>query len=120
MFPPKKSAKPFLPKKSAPGLGSPPPIGGPAPEPDADDMGGPPDNDADDQGVAPSPEALHYHSGPQPCSECEYMNGQQCAVLKIEVAPDDGCVAWSPKDQGGPGGPGNSPDMSPDVQPYPS
>lgn len=116
-FPPQPSKKP-APKKrpeddDPDALGSPEGFG----DNDPDDKGGPPDGDQDDMpppppgagggppgappagmdGGAPTitPEAVSFRTEHEICQNCSYM-GQDgnCAVLKMQVTPNEGCSAF--------------------------
>ncbi len=84
-------------------IGSPSPVGG-APESDpsltglpvADDSQGPPPAAAG-SGMPPiiKPESVNFHDQDQDCSGCMYFGeGNQCAVLQIQVSEESGCNAW--------------------------
>lgn len=97
------------------GDAGPPPAAAPPPP----DAAAPPDNDADDmQGGGASsgitPQALDYHDDKQECQGCQYMDeGGNCSVLKMQVAPEGWCKAYSGKmgdqDMGDMGGMGGQP-----------
>lgn len=82
-----------------------------APEPDADEQGGPSDNDTDDQGAGQTkPEWVDYSTDASNCKNCEYMGDDgNCQVLNIQVGPEDHCKAFSPKGQGSEYGGGEAP-----------
>lgn len=48
-------------------------------------------------GVAPTPESVGYRSSAETCGGCEYMNGSECAFLKIPVSAGDSCARFESK-----------------------
>jgi hypothetical protein len=87
---------PFPPQSSPADLGAPSDFGSaaaPASRPAVDGA-------ADDTSTGQvTPEAVNYHVGEQRCDMCVHFGrGNQCAVLKMPVSPEDGCNAFRGSD----------------------